>query len=273
MALLLSPALLITPSSTIPAWYPKIGWDNVVTFASLSATSSATSYPVTNLSTPSTIDRWIGGSAAELLVSVTGIDDTIDYVGIARHNLGSAGIEVSVETLSGDPGAVWTEVFTGVLLGDDAPAVLQFDAAPVIGVRLRLQAGSEAPDIAVLYAGLMLQTEKGLQADFVPIHRALSVEKLNGRTELGDYLGTIITKEALNNSAQFKLLTSSWYEASMAPFVLAANRGRPFFFAWDPDGHGSDVGFCWLTDSAQPRFPMLNKGFIDLSLAMGGIVS
>lgn len=273
MALILSAALAISPVATYPASYPLIGWHNVVTFGSLSATSAATGYPATNLSTPSTIDRWVGGSAAELLVTVSGLDDEVDYVGIARHNLGSAGIEVSVEILTADAGGVWAEAFAGVLLGDDAPAVLQFAAVTVIGVRLRLQAGTAAPDIAVLHVGKLIQMQKGLQQDWVPLHRAVSTEKLGGRNEAGDYLGTIVTRQKAGTVASFKVLDADWYDATLAAFVDAANAGSAFFFMWEPDGHADEVGYCWLTADAMPRWSMMNTDYLDLSLSLGGIVS
>ena len=273
MTLFISPSLIITPVDTAPAWYPLLGWHNVVTFSGLAATSSAAGYPVTNLSTDSTIDRWVGGSAAELVVTLTGIDDIVDYVGIARHNLGSAGIEVSVETLAGDVGADWEEAFAGVLPADDAPMVMQFDAAPVIGVRVRMQAGTAAPDIAAMRIGKLIKMQKGLQADFVPLHRAVTRQKLAGRNERGDYLGTIITDQQAAATAAFRMLEADWYDETLAAFVLAANEGAPFFFVWDPDQHPDEVGYCWLREDAQPRFPMLNKGYLDLTLALGGVVS
>lgn len=273
MALFVSPGLVVSPVDSAPAWYPLIGWQNVVTFGKLSATSSASGYPVTNLASDSTIERWKGGSAAELLVTVSDLNDQIDYVGIARHNLGTAGIQVSVETLTAEPGAVWTEVFAPVVLGDNAPAVLRFSAATIIGLRLRLAAGTAAPDIAVLRVGKLLKMQRGLQADFVPLHRAVTREKLNGRSEAGDYFGAIVTNAAAGSTAQFKMLGASWYDSNAAAFVLAANKGGPFFFVWDPDAHPGEVAYCWLSEDATPRFPMLNKNYYDLSLSIGGIVT
>jgi len=273
MALFISPSLVVTPVDTYAAWYPLVGWHNVVAFGNLTATSAASGYPVTNLSTPSTIERWVGGSAAELLVTVSDLDDEIDYVGIARHNLGTAGIEVSVETLTAEPGAVWTEVFAPVLPADDAPLVLRFDAATIIGLRVRLAAGTAAPDMAVLHVGKLVQMQKGLQADFVPLHRAVTREKLNGRNEAGDYFGAIVTNAAAGSTAQFKMLGASWYDANLAEFVLAANQGAACFFVWDPDQHPDDVAYCWLTEDASPRFSMLNKNYVDLTLSFGGIVT
>lgn len=273
MTLYVSPSLVISPADAFPANYPLICWDSVVTFSGLAATSSAVGYPVTNLSTVSTIDRWVGGSAAELVVSLTGIDAEIDYVGIARHNLGSAGIEVSVETLAGDVGAAWEEVFAPVLPGDDAPLVLRFALAPVIGVRLRLAAGDAAPQMAVLRVGKALRMQRGLQSDFVPFHRAVSTDKLDGANAAGDYLGTIITRQQIGSTASFKALTNAWYTANMEAFVLAANAGDPFFFIAEPEAHPDQVGYCRINGSATPRYSLSMTDYLDISLPLRAIVS
>lgn len=274
MTLFLSPALIITPADDFPANYPLIGWHNVVTFSGLSATSSATGYPATNLSTVSTIDMWRAADDTEQVVTLTGVDDIVDYVAIARHNLGSAGIEASVETLAADVEADWEEVFAGVLPGSDAPHMLRFAAAPVIGVRLRLQAGDAPAEIAAMRIGKALRLQRGLQADFVPFHRAITTDKLDGENEFGDFLGSIVTRQQIATTATINHLTDAWYEENMAPFVRAANEGDPFFFVADPEAHPDQVGYCRIAGSARPKYSLANSNYYtDISLPMKAIVT
>lgn len=273
MTLFLSPALIITPADDFPASYPLIGWHNVVAFSGLSASSAATGRPVTNLSTVSTIDAWRAADSSEQVVTLTGVDDIVDYVGIARHNLGSAGIEVSVETLAADVGAGWEEAFAGVLPGNDAPHMMRFDAAPVIGVRLRLAAGDAPAEMAVLRVGKALRLQRGLQSDFVPFDRAVMTSKLDGENEYGDFLGTIITRQQIATTATIKALEDGWYETNMSAFIAAANAGDPFFFVADPEARPDLVGYCRVNGTATPRYSMNRSTYVDLSLPMRAIVS
>ena len=274
MTLFISPSLVISPADNFPANYPLFGWHNVVTFSGLAASSAATGYPVTNLSTVSTIDRWRAADTSEQLVTVTGLDAAIDYVGIARHNLGSAGIVVSVETLAADIGADWEEVFAGVLPGNDTDLMLQFDAAPVIGARLRLAAGDAAAEMAVLRIGKALRAQRGLQTDFVPFDRAVTTDKLDGENEYGDYLGTIITRQQIATTATINHLTDAWYEANMAQMVRALNEGDPFFFVADPVARPDLVGYCRVAGTARPKYSLRDSNYyVDLSLPMRAIVS
>lgn len=269
MSIVVSPALVIIPASSVPAHYPKVGWHNLVTFSNVTADSEADGYPITNVANPNTSQRWVSGSTAEQLVTIGDLEGQPDYIGLARHNLGSGQCEVAVEGITGEPGAVWEELLSATLTSD-RPAILQFAADYYTDLRLRLTPGAVEPSIAVIYVGSLLQFAKGLQTDFVPINRAREVETVLGRSESGEFLGAIITGASLASTAQFHLLDPDWYEENAEAFVVAANSLQPFFFAWNPSGKPDDVAFCWLTQSAKPPIVMFN-GLLDLTLNMGGL--
>jgi len=270
VALFVSPGLIITPTETYPQTYPLVGWHNVVAFGNITADSSPSATPVTNLANPNTDQAWASASTAEQLVTISSLNDEIDYLAVARHNFGSAGIEISVETLSGEPAAVWEEVIAATLVADDSPLMLQWEAATVIGVRLRLVPGATAPSAAVLYVGKSLRMMRGVQPGFTPIRDGMDVTIRNGRSEAGEFLGAIITGEQLSTVADFRFLDADWYLAEMRDFVASANRGAPFFWAWNPLDYPDEVGFCWLSGVARPVKSQLS-GEIDISLSMGGL--
>lgn len=265
----MSPALVITPASSIPAYYPKFGWQNLVTFSNVTADSEVIGYPVTNLANPNTSQRWLSASTADQVIAVSDIEGQTDYVGFARHNLGSGLCGVAVWGITAEPGAVWTQLLIATLTNDQ-PTILQFAAGYYTDLELRLTPDLTAPSIAVLYVGLLLQFPKGLQTSFVPINRARDVETVLGRSESGEHLGAIITGASLASAAEFHLLDPDWYDDFAAPFIAAANEMQPFFFAWNPSGKPDDVAFCWLTQSTKPPIVM-NNGLMDLTLPLGGL--
>lgn len=269
MGIFLSPGLIITPTISKPH-YPRIGWDNKVTASNVSAASETTAGPATNLANPDTVGGWISGSTAEQLVTVTGLTGESDYIGIARHNLGSTGATVSVEGLTAESSPSWVEVFEGALFADDAPVVLQFEKDFYTGLRVRIIPDGTAPRAAVLYAGELLAMQKGLQPGHTPLSKGQDTELATGRSEAGEHLGAIVVGQSLSSRADFRLLTAAWYAENMASFIAAANLGAPFFFAWDPENHPEDVAYCWLTTPARP---MLNQftHHHDISLALGGL--
>lgn len=270
MAIYTSAGLVITPAYTYEPHHPLVGWRNYVTFAGLTADSSQASYPVTNLANPSTHRGWRSDSLLEQLVTVANIDAAVDYVAIARHNFGTGGIEVSVEAITADPGAVWTEVFAGVLLADDTPAIFRFASGNYVSVRLRLVPTATKPQCAVLYVGSLTALKPGVAPGYVPLPRAKNHTAYNGQSEAGEYLGTIISGASLASTAQIADMDPDFYADEVADFIARANERQPFFFAWSPEDYPTEVAYAWLSASVQPTIAR-STGNINLNLPMAGL--
>lgn len=251
---------------------PLIGYENFAAVAgSIAATYANASYPVTNLENPLTTSKWLSTSTADQYVTVTVSEEgaTVDYLAIARHNLGSTLCVVSVEAITAEPGAVWTEVYAEQLLADDTPAIFQFTEGAYVGVRLKMQPVADYPEVAILYTGKMLQVQRGVQVGYTPISKARKKTFVNGRTHSGDYRDRLIVKESLESSVSFKDFDPTWYRTYMDPFV---DNDDPFFFAWSPVDHPTEVGFCWFLDDP---LPLVNQrtGEIDLDVPMGALIT
>lgn len=270
MAIILAPSLVITPVDEYPATYPLIGWHNQVAVGSITADFEEDAYPVTNLANPVTAKVWLSSSTAEQLINVSGLDGLTDYVALARHNFGSTGALVSVEAITAEPGAVFEEVFAGSLLADDAPVMILFTEDYYTDVRLRIVPDGTAPTAAVLHVGKSLRMMRGVQTGFVPLRDAAVPELVEGLSESGEFLGAIITSQSRTTVADFKALDRAWYIENVRPFVIAGNKGWPFFFAWNPEDYPDDVGYCWFAGTTRPNAAYL-AGELDLSLSMSGL--
>lgn len=270
MPLLLSPALVIGAATTIDAYAPLFGWRNQVSVSNVAADSATFAGPVTNLANPSTSLLWVSGSTAEQLVTVTDLAGEIDYVGIARHNFGSAGIQVSVEAITAESAPSYVEIFSAQLPADDSPLVLRFAKDFYSAVRLRLVPDGTAPRAAVLFIGKLLAIVPGIRPGFTPISEARDIQLVNGLSEAGEHLGSIVVGASLSTTAQFDDIDPDFYDSDVRPFVRGASAGDPFFFVWDPATHPDDAAFCWFE---QPAKPVISRstGHIQLSLSLGGL--
>lgn len=269
MPIVVSTALVISDDlAEINANSPVIGYRNAVTMANIATTTQNADYPRTNLANPATHLLWKGTSTvADEYVTVT-LDGatTADYVGIARHNFGTAGIECAVETYDG---ATWTEV-AALLPADDSPILFRFDGDMYDGVRLRLSPGSAVPQMAVLYVGELLSLQRRIYVGHTPINYGIRNTVVVGRAEAGHYLGRVITGQHTETSVDLKNLTPSWYRTYLQPFVVAAQEA-PFFFAWRPSSYPLEVGYAWLTSDPIPKNQLPN-GMMQVQLDMSGIV-
>lgn len=266
MAIVLSSALVLSaPTDPTGPNAPVIGWRNIVAAGGIEADSEAAGYPVTNLANPSTAPQasWRSASTAEQFVTVaTPGGDAIDYVGIARHNFGSAGINISIEAADPDNPGDWIEIFAAVVLAGDGPAVLRFEPTYATAIRLRLiPPGAVPPRAAVLYVGQLLRLPRGLQSGLVPLAFAASDEVVSGQAESGDFLGRIVTNQSLKSAVSVRYLPYDWFRANMGPFARAA-RTIPFFFAWAPADYPDDAGYAWLDGDLRPTVERTAAGIV-----------
>ncbi len=144
---------------------PIIGYQNLVTAANISSTTENPDFPATNLANPSTSLKWVGDAsppADEYITIEVNADEEIDYVGIGRHNFGTAQITVSIEGLA-DADAlpqVWDEIVQETIPANDQPLILRFTPAGYASLRIRLQPGLADPTAAVVYVGKLLVLQR-----------------------------------------------------------------------------------------------------------------
>lgn len=248
---------------------PVIGWRTLVTAGSIAADHEETGYPASNLANPSTALEWRSDDDGDQYVTVVVQDvETIDYVGIARHNLGSAGIAVSVEAHN-EPESetpTWVEIAEPYMPANDAPLLLRFLPASYAALRLKLAPGYAPPRAAVVYAGKLTVMSRGLPPGFVPMPYARTDQVVDGVSQGGNYLGQIVTHRALNGSISFQHIPFDWYREHFEPFARMA-RSRPFFFAWLPQSYPQDVGYAWVTSDIRPETRQMHS-HIDVGFSM-----
>lgn len=271
MIVISSELVLAAPGAGIDLDAPMFGYKNYVDPAGVSATTSDALYPVTNLANVSTASFWRGTSTALHYVTATFASaQDIDYVGVARHNFGTAGIAVSVETQEGlgDP---WVEVIAPAIPANNATLIFRFVKATTYAVRLKLAAGSAFPEAAVLYAGPLLVSTQRIYVGHSPITLNRQTQVVNGQSESGNYLGRIITGSSLSTSVALTHLKPDWYRANFDPFV-EASQSTPFFFGWRPQSYPAECGYSWLTNNPSPTNMMAN-GMMQVTLEVAGVAS
>src|SRR5262245_189864 len=86
-------------AADVPVGVPLIGSNNLVTVSNITSSSAAAGFPITNVANPSTNLKWVGGIlTGDEFITVNGLlNRTVSYLAIAKHNLGSQAIPVSVE--------------------------------------------------------------------------------------------------------------------------------------------------------------------------------
>jgi hypothetical protein len=254
----------------ITANNPVIGYRTLVNASNVSATTQAAGFPASNLANPSTNLRWQGqASGADQFVTLAlNTNEQVDYLGIARHNLASAQIPVSIEALNAS--SVWVPLAGPVILPNDGPVLFRFTPQGITSIRVRMQPGNAAPTAAVIYAGKLLVLMRRIYVGHTPINFGRRAKVTNARSESGNFLGRIVLSEMTETSVQLQDLTPGWFRSEIDPFVKASKE-QPFFFAWRPGDYPFEVGYCWMTNDPRPSNQRAN-GMMQMSFEMAGIV-
>lgn len=262
--------MMIMPADAELPNNPRIGWRNVVPDASsITATQEATGFLVANLLNPATFLSWKGTSAAAQSITIQlASAQELDYLGIARHNLGTAGIEYTLETSS--DGETWTAITDATHEpADDGVIFHQFTPTTSSRWRLSLAAGSAAPQIAVLYLGAITVLKRRIYVGHTPINLGRRRRISTGRSEDGQFLGRHRLSTTLESRLSLQNLDPDWYRDELDGFVEDGDID-PFFWAWRPDDFPDEVAYCWTMDDPVPVNQRAN-GMMQIDFSIQGI--
>jgi hypothetical protein len=275
MPVVISQSLVLEDTGELGADNPIVGWQSLVTPATIAASSEDADHPASNLANPATHLRWRG----EIETGTTHIDITtnsvedVDYVAIAKHNFGSAGIVVSVEgTLDNSSpysSPAMAELVEEHILADDSPVIFRFVPQPLATVRIVLQLAAELPEAAVVYCGKLLILPRRIWQGHTPIKYARKTRIVSGLSESGNFLGRVMIGETRESEAHLSLIDPATYREDIDPFIAAAQT-RPFFFAWRPQTYPMECGFAWMMGDPRP-VNAGQHGLTEITLPMQGV--
>lgn len=260
--------MIIIPASWTLPNNPLIGWHNVVTRSNVSADQQAATAPVSQLASPQTYNPWSGTSAAEQSVKVS-LDaaEPIDYVGMAVHNLGTAGIAYNVEYSAND--VDWSAADSTKTPGDDGVILHVFNEQSAQYWRVRFEAGTEAPSLAVLYFGRILRSTRRIYVGHTPITLGREAEVRSGRSESGQFLGRVAKRRLYACEVSLNNLDPDWYRENFDPFAESAI-DDPFFFGWRPLDRPTEVAYAWAMRDIVPVNQRSN-GMMQVSFPIQGL--
>lgn len=252
-----------------PLTYPRIGYQTWARDLGLGASSVTVSSedadgPRDAPLRPDTAEYWLPTALPATWVLDLGSGQTIDYVGIAGHTIGSKGCTVKVETsdgsLAGSPSEqVWTTFAQEVLPADDAPLLFLAEGVSARYVRIRLTGPGAAPRLAVIYAGKVLAMQRPIYGGHTPITLSRNTTLRQTLSRGGQFIGQTFERHGVQTSASFRHLDADWVRESFDPFVKEA-RKYPYFFAWRPGTWPLEVGYVWTDKDIAPS----NMGMRDL---------
>ena len=262
----------VLSDQAFPLNHARMGIDNALDGATITATSSATGFDPENVIDGTTYDYWRPTSGNATLTATLSSVQEIDYLGIAAHDLGSVGASFQLQHYI-DGGWVDTtdaytpNQFTAIQTGD---ATIMAFFPRVFTDRVRVIFTSDTVfSVGVLYVGKAFAFERPFYQGHRPLNLNRRTTIARHVTERGLDVGRHIRRKGATTQIAVNNQTPQFIRNQVAPFI-AKRRTKGFFFAWRPDSLPDDVAFCWSTDNIQP----VNNGrrdLMDLSFSVQAI--
>jgi hypothetical protein len=265
---------------------PLIGWHSV--FENTSVYNDETldiigENPI-NVWSSDTYTRWSAENAdasAGDAGLIFAIDESINYYGIAGHNLGSIGAYYAWQHLDAI-GGNWQNITDFRIPANDTPIMDLTDELfpPDSAVRLFISVPvGKTVRIAHIKIGNILRLARPIWAGITPGGMDERTEKISSKSYSGNYLGTVLISQGSGFSIEQKNNTISFIRSSeLQNFFkhanllqkLAAGPVETFFYAWRPDTHPLEVQYCCrVGEFSPPKNDMGNKigGFMSWSMS------
>lgn len=247
---------------------PIIGYENLAAFDNITASSEDADFPATNLANPSTGLKWKASSTSACTI-VFNVAAAVDYVGIAAHNFGTAGVTVEIKGRNG--ASPFTSILGPKTPPDDAPLIFRFPQVTYDDFEISLGAGSAAAEAAIVYVGKILTLQRRVYVGHEPITYARDVTFAAAMSDGGVFLGKTVLGEKRSTRVSLQHLTPEWVRNWLDPFLVAAQT-KPFFWGWRPSTYPAETGFCWFPPGTAPRpSNQLANGMMQISWDMDGI--
>jgi len=217
---------------------PFIGYRNLVTPNTVTASSETVANPITNVANPATAWGWVSGTTATQAITIDTQGQEVDYIGIAKHNLNQPGLTIKVKYNG------ITVVPEQSVSSQQALLFLNNLASPDT-IEIEITGATTPPRIAVLYIGKGVRLERNLYVGHTPITYGRNRTSINGVSENGQYLGEIVVREINETSVNLQNLTPEWYRNQLDPYFDLSPR-PPCFFAWRPSKYEAEIGYVWV---------------------------
>ncbi len=262
-----TPAIVLATSPD-DANNPWVGYHNVLLEANVSSDEAAETFPVSNVATTSTAEKWKAESTDPqgIVIAEGGVDEC-DYFALAKHNLGSTGATLILQT--SPDGVTWTDVTEEIAPGSDFVVMYRFEAATAAFWRLYITPGDAPPQIAVMYLGKLLVIMRSIYVGHTPITLGRSQNVTIGRSDNGQFLGLYLRSQTYKSSVDLKNLTPAWYRSMFDPFA-ASMASVPFFWAWRPGSYPEECAYAWNTQGVTPTNQSPN-GMMQVAFPLEGV--
>ena len=153
-------------------------------------------------------------------------------------------------------------------------ALQDYEETPLLApyaIRIKMTPdGGTKPQMAVVYAGEIMQMQRNIYVGHTPIPYARNVSAVSRLSESGQFLGRVIKATTYKSRVKIDHMTKDWYRLTFDSFVQAS-KTKPFFYAWRLTDYATEVGYCWVTGNVPVPDNTGPSGMMGVSFDISGL--
>lgn len=222
---------------------------NLLASATITSSGADASYPAANMVDGRT-NRQAGflTGATRQVVFDLGIAQEVNALGIAKHNLGTMGATIDIET--SDDNSTYYSLFSEEITSDD---VQYFEAGTSHTrqyIRVSISGHGGTAYISDLTIAKYISTTTGQPVGFVDPVDAFNDQITSNVTRGNELAGISITARPKQFKINARNIPAAGFDA-FAALVYSVVTAGPFYFKWAvmaEDGYDGRPAFCWLRD-------------------------
>lgn len=241
---------------------PRLCYRNYVTPDLINASSEAPGFPISNAAFEGTDFVWQAADTTQQTIDVIVNSSTIDYVGIARHNLDEITRTVEIQ-FDGNT------VLPASTVSQEQALILFVEPANPFQVSIIINGGVNPALIGVIYVGESTGLQRKLYVGHTPIIYGRTLNQITGVSQAGEYLGDIVLNRTLSTAVALRNLTPEWYRQNLDPFFAAVPR-KPAFWSWRPGTYPRETAYAWIEGNPRP-VNQRNNGMMEINFNLRGI--
>lgn len=189
---------------------------------------------------------WRGVAPYNYIVTFEDIQ-TIDYFGLAAHNLNNEGYQISVHYKAEVADPDWITFMNAVVPTNNAPVF--YTAPPVSGKTFLIQifkdGGIEPPYVGVFSMGEVMELPEGIRPSFTPPPAAVNDKIFNAESATGQFLGRSVERFGYEIDIRQTLVDPAWILDNWLE-VSQMLSTQPFFYSWNQEEYPDHAVYAWL---------------------------
>ena len=245
----------------------RIGYENLLDYGTVAASSENASYPVANAFDWRTSDFFKPATFGTINIDLTlSGADAADYFAFYGHDLYAHGGTIKLQWWNG---SAYVDCFAAITPTDNSPRMVTFTSQSSTKWRVVITCASVF-SIAVISFGAQLMLERGMYLGWTAPQFGRATQLIDSTSDGGEFLGRSIISNGVRTEIQLNQASDTWMRSDGLAFIKRIEQ-KPFFFLHNVTTYPLECVFAF-TDGEIPAPTQSAYGHMSVGIPIRGMV-